>query len=1058
MKTQSPTQKTTAMKPLLFRNHTDLAKTISLLLMLAVAPGLRAASGTWNNGASNNLWQTSSNWSASPFPGATSGFASTDAATFGSTGSGTIDLGGTLNVQSISFGVNSVNAGAFTIGKATDTLNLTSGGSITVNGGVTANETIGTAGGGIINTSTTANSTYSFLNNGQGTLTVAGNVTANQATGSATILTLGGIGNGTVSGAITGGGTAGNAALKMVKNGSGTWTLGGANTYTGGTTVNGGKLVFDYTTHDPIATSTTEPLIIDNGAVTFKGKTSGTTTDTVGVLSLSYNVGTANTLTLDANGGSGVNLTVSSLSGAATPLVNSLIDLSSNAGGNITVSALGTNAANANGVLMLGSGGNSRGALFVRDTGGYGFATLSGATSGTIGRLTSGTTLDATNAGNTNNYFLTTAGTLTRTASLDYSTLTIDSSAGAVTLALGTNSIISGALGRALLVVGNNDVNITGTGSFSSSSTFIYNYGQGKLSISQGSTASAMEFGGPGLIDYAGTFVTTMGTGVGFTGGITRLSKAQDLTAVTTTHFYVGGGVLEIGADLNGATAGDFSNPIATSGNKYIQFVGDSGLSAYGANRVVNFGGAAAQITWGSGGFLTNTDGTTDGGYTFKLSSTASNASIEVKNPIALGTNTTRVVDVADGSSTTDAILSGVLSGTGASLTKTGAGTLSLTVNNSYTGMTTVSAGALSIGSGGGLASGNALTVGASGTADFANAGQNLGAVSNANTATNALNFSAATGTVTLGSLSGAGNTHFASNGTVTGGISGGTVNVAGLLTSDISGGTVGAGSLTAGTVSGGTNAITGAAGITTLSNGATTVGGVATIGTMSGGTANLNGATSAITTLNGGTVNLGGSTVLSVSNGTTSGAITGSGGSLTKTGGGTLTLSAANSYTGTTLVSSGTLLIDGNQTSATGTTTVAGGARIGGIGTIGGNLTLNANAQFVLNLAAPLVVAGTVSLDNNFSIASLVNADGSAIDWSSVAETTYTLISNSSSTFSNIQNWGYANRATGLGGGREAYFAAGSLDLHVVPEPATWALRAFSLMTVMVLRRRRAE
>ena len=302
MKTQSPTQKTTAMKPLLFRNHTDLAKTISLLLMLAVAPGLRAASGTWNNGASNNLWQTSSNWSASPFPGATSGFASTDAATFGSTGSGTIDLGGTLNVQSISFGVNSVNAGAFTIGKATDTLNLTSGGSITVNGGVTANETIGTAGGGIINTSTTANSTYSFLNNGQGTLTVAGNVTANQATGSVTTLTLGGIGNGNVSGAIIGGGTAGNAAMQVVKNGSGTWTLSGANTYasgnfSGGTTVNGGKLVLDYTTTNvPIAA--TSRLMIDNGAVTFKGKISGNTTVSVGTLWLSVNPGTDNTLTL----------------------------------------------------------------------------------------------------------------------------------------------------------------------------------------------------------------------------------------------------------------------------------------------------------------------------------------------------------------------------------------------------------------------------------------------------------------------------------------------------------------------------------------------------------------------------------------------------------------------------------------------------------------------------------------------------------------------------------------------------------------------------------------
>ena len=703
------------MKSLFFGCKSDLAKAIALLLGLVVAsPGLRAASGTWNNGASDNLWQTSSNWSASPFPGATSGFTSTDTAAFALTGNGTIDLGGTLNVQSISIGVNGGNASAFTIGDATDTLNFTSGGSITVNSGVTANETIGTAGSGIINTSTTANSTYSFLNNGQGTLTVSGNVTANQATGSITTLTLGGVGNGNVSGAISGGGTAGAAAIQIVKNGSGTWTLGGTNTYasgafSGGTTVNGGKLVFNYTTNVPIAA--TSRLMVDNGAVTFKGKASGSTTVAVGNLWLSVNPGTANTLTLDSNGGSGVNLTISTLSGAATPVISSLIDLSSNAGNSITVSAMGTNAANAKGVLMLGAGANSRAALIVRDTGGYGFATLSGATSGTIGRLTSGTTLDASTAGNnTINYFLASAGTLTRTAALDYSTLTIDSSAGAVTLALGTNSISSGGLGRALLVVGNNDVSITGTGSFAASSAFIYNYGQGTLSMSQGSTASAMEFGGPGLIDYSGTFITTMGTGVGFTGGIGRLSKAQDLTAVTTTHFYVGGGVLEIGADLNGAAAGDFSNPIATSGNKYIQFVGDSGLSAYGVNRVVNFGGAGAQITWGSTGFLTNTDGTTDGGYTFKLSSTKSNAAIEVQNAIALGTNTTRIVDVSEGSAAIDAILSGVLSGSGASLTKAGAGTLSLTGNNTYTGTTMVTAGTLIL-SGGGVIGNGAVAV-----------------------------------------------------------------------------------------------------------------------------------------------------------------------------------------------------------------------------------------------------------------------------------------------------------------------------------------------------------
>lgn len=247
-------------------------------------------------------------------------------------------------------------------------------------------------------------------------------------------------------------------------------------------------------------------------------------------------------------------------------------------------------------------------------------------------------------------------------------------------------------------------------------------------------------------------------------------------------------------------------------------------------------------------------------------------------------------------------------------------GTLTLSGANTYTGTTTVTAGALAISSTGSIRSGNALTVASGGTANFANVGQTLGAVSNANTTTNALNFSAATGTVTLSSLSGAGNTRFGSNGTVTGGISEGTVNAVGLLTANISGGTVGAGTLSSTTISGGT----------------TTVSGVATIGTLSSGTANLNGATSAITSLNGGTVNLGSSAVLSVSNGTHAGSITGSGGGLTKTSAGTLTLSNTGTYTytGATNVNAGTLVVNGNI--STSNFTVADGATIGGSGTVG--------------------------------------------------------------------------------------------------------------------------
>ena len=55
-------------------------------------------------------------------------------------------------------------------------------------------------------------------------------------------------------------------------------------------------------------------------------------------------------------------------------------------------------------------------------------------------------------------------------------------------------------------------------------------------------------------------------------------------------------------------------------------------------------------------------------------------------------------VDVADGTAPTDLLVSAAITGGGVNITKSGAGTMTLTGSNTYTGNTTVTAGVLSLG------------------------------------------------------------------------------------------------------------------------------------------------------------------------------------------------------------------------------------------------------------------------------------------------------------------------------------------------------------------------
>ncbi len=101
----------------------------------------------------------------------------------------------------------------------------------------------------------------------------------------------------------------------------------------------------------------------------------------------------------------------------------------------------------------------------------------------------------------------------------------------------------------------------------------------------------------------------------------------------------------------------------------------------------------------------------------------------------------------------------------------------------------------------------------------------------------------------------------------------------------------------------------------------------------------------------------------------TISGIISGNDGSLVKIGDGTLTLTGDNTYTGTTDVNEGILLVNGNQSAATGQVTVKSGATLGGNGIIGGAVDVLDDAHITAGAAINSVgklTTGSLTLNDN--------------------------------------------------------------------------------------------
>jgi len=624
-----------------------------------------------------------------------------------------------------------------------------------------------------------------------GNLTLASSRALTISTGTASFETQGF--HITANSSIGGGGT-------LEKNGSGTLTLAGTNTYSGGTTISSGNL-----------TITGGSAIADGGRVSLAN-----------VAGVGLNVNSSETIG-SLQGGGTIGGTVAIASGQTLTVndtgVNTFAGVVAGAGrlsktGSGTLTLSGANTYSGGTTLAAGQ-------LNINNANSIGSGTLT-ITGGTIDN-TSGAviSLAANNAQNWNGNF-TFAGTndlnlgagavamnASRTITVSAGNLTSGGAisgagigltkAGAGTLILsgnntytGTTTISAGTLkltGAGVLGAGNYSANITNTGRlvFESSTNQILG---GVIS------------GTGGLLTMSGSGQLTLNGGNTFTGGVTLNSGTLVIgqaTALGNGTFTINGGVISSLTSRTVSNAQSWAGDFALSGAGLIF----SGAITLGGNRTVtvdasgpytlsnSISGIGFGLTKnGSGTLIVTNDNnaytgtTTINAGTLQIGSGGNTGALSTSSAII--NNATLVFnrsnDIFQGGN-----FSSTISGTG-SLTKNGAGNLTLNGANTYTVATIVNSGVLNLSGGSAVADTSAVIVSSGATLNLLTS-ETVGSISGAgniilgsatitagadNSSTNFSGVISGTGGLTKagsGSLTLAGNNTFSGNMVINGGV-----------------------------------------------------------------------------------------------------------------------------------------------------------------------------------------------------------------------------------------------------------------------------------------------
>jgi fibronectin-binding autotransporter adhesin len=496
----------------------------------------------------------------------------------------------------------------------------------------------------------------------------------------------------------------GSGTLALVKSGSGTLTLSGANTFTGGSQINGGVLALG----SPDALGPAGPISFGGGTLRFSA---ANTTD----YSDRFSTAAGQAYALDTNG---QNIAV------GTPLTSEGGTLTKFGGGTVSLTAANTFSGTttiAAGTLRIGAGGTTGGIAAASPITGSTGATLAfnrtddygGAFSNTIGGGI-GVTLSS--------------GTLALTAVNTYSGVT-QITGGTLNVATLSDYGVDGSLGNRSQALDNTDGENIGllfntgrlqyTGSTPQSTDRYIRVGLGGAVLdASGSVPEAtMSFtaaSSPNFFQIRGSRVLTLtGTNPGanlFALQIpnqgtnqTGLTKSGDGTwLLSGASTYTGetvfqGGVLEVSGLTDYGVAGPLGAR-ASSEDQTAAQGGSIGLRFQGGT--LRYAGATAQST-NRAIRLSLAGGTLDASGSVPEATMSFTAT---SSPNLFETGGSRTLTLT-GSNTGDNTFAMAIAEAGGatSLVKSGAGKWVLTGTNTYTGATTISAGTLQVGAGGTL-------------------------------------------------------------------------------------------------------------------------------------------------------------------------------------------------------------------------------------------------------------------------------------------------------------------------------------------------------------------